>query len=1077
MRNVMRATVAMVVLAGVLAGALVLRAEKPAHPPESGEASAAKAARAAASKQPFFAGTEPAANPVRLCLLPDGRKVLGWISGKKTHTGREVTVQHGAVTQTILVQRDNTFTWYHRVEQPADVAFSVGALKESVRVEPQAAEKPSAFFVVDRTVYRPGQPLHFAAFLRACADGRFSPIPDKRVEVKIVSVKKKTTAAKLKLTTDDFGRILGSYAFTQADALDDYALSIDGYTGAATVKLAEFRKSKIKLEIAGEVESGRLALTLRALDFLGKPAAGSKVRLNIQVVRRSGEPRKKGDLKASDFVYGPSTPAWLPNIDTLTEDQALLCEAGVGYVPLYGQSGRRVVEAVMNRDVDLAGEGRGVHTVDLKPGWRGGEHAVLVEGVLTDQNGREQRATKLIPLTGTKAGGIELALRKRHYGVDEPVRVAAAITDKTGKPVTAPMTVVAMRLEPRANPYAYYPAYSNQIWRGNPLQGNFAYPWHWRGRRGLSRRSWRPMPRFRAAERNMVTAAIVRDGEVTLKPHLPDGAELRREIGCVVRGAENLPALALELDADAYAAGGTLRGTLHSRFAGARVLLTLRDSRGIRLWKSVDVEGAATRIAQRLPEGLAHGCNVEVQYAGREGRLHTADALIRVKPVDRLLAIETTTEDVHEPGAEVKVDIRVNRREPVDLVVSVYDQSLLGIAPDRSVDIRSFYLADERVTAVAARERLRRILGSATVEGMAEEAKALLKTCKPDDPRRQVLQQIVNCVPNRYVHAHHMAQMLRFAGVPVHGQHHYGSWYARLDKNVKAHRLWELLHRKRSQWSLQYAFCHDTLVLAETHPNVHRRYGHWGPFQQLHLRRGGRAYGARGDSHFSVSGNGMFSVSGQSFISHLPGPSAAPVSLIDLEGGGSAVVRRDFSDSAFWAGNVRTDAGGRATVRFKLPDSLTNWIVVVTAVSKDMHVGRHWSSFRTFRPVMVWPMVPRVFSVGDRVRLYASVHNRTEKGREIRVQLKAKNGRVLSSPEQTVFVPARDNRPVYWTYEPIAQGFTQLLMSAECEAGSDASLKRLPVVAAAVEKQVAQSGFCTGGSSFEVPQDADLSRR
>ena len=44
---------------------------------------------------------------------------------------------------------------------------------------------------------------------------------------------------------------------------------------------------------------------------------------------------------------------------------------------------------------------------------------------------------------------------------------------------------------------------------------------------------------------------------------------------------------------------------------------------------------------------------------------------------------------------ELQVD--VNRKEQVDLVLSVYDESLLGVAPDRAKDIRDFFLADERV--------------------------------------------------------------------------------------------------------------------------------------------------------------------------------------------------------------------------------------------------------------------------------------------------------------------------------------------------------------------------------------------
>ena len=116
-------------------------------------------------------------------------------------------------------------------------------------------------------------------------------------------------------------------------------------------------------------------------------------------------------------------------------------------------------------------------------------------------------------------------------------------------------------------------------------------------------------------------------------------------------------------------------------------------------------------------------------------------------------------------------------------------------------------------------------------------------------------------------------------------------------------------------------------------------------------------------------------------------------------------VRRNFSDAAFWKSKVRTDSNGKSEVTFKLPDSLTNWQVVVTAITPELHVGQSKSSFRTFKPVMVWPMLPRVFTEGDTVKVYASVHNRTEEAQEIDVSLEVKNGEVVANPNRTVTVP------------------------------------------------------------------------
>ena len=179
---------------------------------------------------PIFTDAKPAANSPGLVLHVDRRKVLGWISGNENFTGAEVRVQVNARTETVIVQGDNTFTWYYSAAKGTDATFSVGKWSRAVRLMQPDELQPSVFFVVDRTAYRPGQTLHFVGFLRKLnAANRFEPLPREQVEVAIRSAQKKTVAAKLKLESDEFGRVIGSYTFMRQDALDDYTLVIAGY--------------------------------------------------------------------------------------------------------------------------------------------------------------------------------------------------------------------------------------------------------------------------------------------------------------------------------------------------------------------------------------------------------------------------------------------------------------------------------------------------------------------------------------------------------------------------------------------------------------------------------------------------------------------------------------------------------------------------------------------------------------------------------------------------------------------------------------------------------------------------------
>ena len=87
----------------------------------------------------------------------------------------------------------------------------------------------------------------------------------------------------------------------------------------------------------------------------------------------------------------------------------------------------------------------------------------------------------------------------------------------------------------------------------------------------------------------------------------------------------------------------------------------------------------------------------------------------------------------------------MNRDEPVDLVVSVYDQSLLGIAADKSIDIRNFYLADESASATMSRATSRRTVGDVTIAQLLKQAREILEKNKDQQasPDNQYLRQLV----------------------------------------------------------------------------------------------------------------------------------------------------------------------------------------------------------------------------------------------------------------------------------------------------------------------------------------------
>lgn len=82
-------------------------------------------------------------------------------------------------------------------------------------------------------------------------------------------------------------------------------------------------------------------------------------------------------------------------------------------------------------------------------------------------------------------------------------------------------------------------------------------------------------------------------------------------------------------------------------------------------------------------------------------------------------------------------------------------------------------------------------------------------------------------------------------------------------------------------------------------------------------------------------------------------------------GGEGTAARRDFRQSAYFNPSLQTDASGKATARFKLPESLTTFRVMAVATSLDDRYGYGESRVVTSRRLMARPALPRFLRAGD----------------------------------------------------------------------------------------------------------------
>ncbi|HYL97518.1 MAG TPA: alpha-2-macroglobulin family protein, partial [Blastocatellia bacterium] len=205
------------------------------------------------------------------------------------------------------------------------------------------------------------------------------------------------------------------------------------------------------------------------------------------------------------------------------------------------------------------------------------------------------------------------------------------------------------------------------------------------------------------------------------------------------------------------------------------------------------------------------------------------------------------------------------------------------------------------------------------------------------------------------------------------------------------------------------------------------------------------------------------------------------------EPGAPAVrVRHDFRSTAIWRPDVVTDENGRATVKVKMPESLTTWTSTARAVTADNKVGIGNSEARTNEPMVVRLEGPRFFVAGDIATVSAVINNNTDSaihagailGAEGLVVTGASSGGANLKPDAQapVDVPPHGEARVDWTVRVDGPGLPKLKVAARSENYSDAMERTFIAYEHGLDKFVSRSGKVRG-NGVAVTLDLPAARK
>lgn len=132
--------------------------------------------------------------------------------------------------------------------------------------------------------------------------------------------------------------------------------------------------------------------------------------------------------------------------------------------------------------------------------------------------------------------------------------------------------------------------------------------------------------------------------------------------------------------------------------------------------------------------------------------------------------------------------------------------------------------------------------------------------------------------------------------------------------------------------------------------------------------------------------------------------------------------RSVFRPTAFFLANVITDKRGAATVRARLPDNLTNWKVTAVAATAGDSFGVGVSSFKTNKPLMVRPELPRFMRTGDRIEATAMIDSLAKEPIDVDVTMSTRGVFGKTTKSSRLRVAEEGHVPIRFPLEAKAVG-------------------------------------------------------
>ena len=167
-------------------------------------------------------------------------------------------------------------------------------------------------------------------------------------------------------------------------------------------------------------------------------------------------------------------------------------------------------------------------------------------------------------------------------------------------------------------------------------------------------------------------------------------------------------------------------------------------------------------------------------------------------------------------------------------------------------------------------------------------------------------------------------------------------------------------------------------------------------------------------------------------------------------------VRSDFSETAFFYPELRTNEDSEVLLNFTMPESVTRWKFMTMSHTKDLQYDLMTETVQTQKELMVMPNMPRFLRESDTISISSKISNLTDdtlKGKANLTLLNPENRQEISgkfqleNKQKDFTIKENGNSSVSWTLiVPEAYSAVTWRVTAETENHSDGEKDLLPVL-------------------------------